>query len=241
MAILNFILQGKGGVGKSTIASFLTQHYLQGGITPVCYDTDPVNPTFSSYKALGAKHVDILNGDTVNTRSFDAMMEELLGLGSDDVAIIDNGSTSFIPLCAYMIETNVVPFVIEQGHSFVIHTVIAGSQGYVETIKGAVALMDHFPDAKFVLWKNEHFGALESKGKSFEQTKYYQDRKDQIVNSVRLKEVKRETVGRDLDELFLRHKTFAEGLEDPDISIMARQRLKTHWQNIDAAITAGGL
>lgn len=79
-------------------------------------------------------HVDILNGDTVNTRNFDTMMEELLNLGSDDVAIIDNGSTSFIPLCAYMIETNVVPFVIEQGHSFVIHTVIAGSQGYVETI-----------------------------------------------------------------------------------------------------------
>ena len=33
MATINFVLQGKGGVGKSLVATLLTQHYRECGAT----------------------------------------------------------------------------------------------------------------------------------------------------------------------------------------------------------------
>jgi adenylylsulfate kinase-like enzyme len=43
-------LQGKGGAGKSLIASFLAQYYEDRGINAVCVDTDPMNHTFAQYR-----------------------------------------------------------------------------------------------------------------------------------------------------------------------------------------------
>ncbi|MBB4268183.1 CO dehydrogenase nickel-insertion accessory protein CooC1, partial [Roseospira visakhapatnamensis] len=45
MAAIHMTLQGKGGVGKSFIASLLAQHFLARGQAPICLDTDPVNQT----------------------------------------------------------------------------------------------------------------------------------------------------------------------------------------------------
>ena len=51
-------LQGKGGVGKSLIASILAQFFRHKGEEIQCVDTDPVNQTFSQYSAL---HVSMAN------------------------------------------------------------------------------------------------------------------------------------------------------------------------------------
>ena len=61
MAMIHFILQGKGGVGKSLIAALLAQ-YLQGRNLGVhCFDTDPINATLVGYEALDAVALDIMN------------------------------------------------------------------------------------------------------------------------------------------------------------------------------------
>jgi CO dehydrogenase nickel-insertion accessory protein CooC1 len=51
--LVHLSLQGKGGVGKSLIASLLAQFYKDHGVRAICVDTDPVNQTFSQYAALG--------------------------------------------------------------------------------------------------------------------------------------------------------------------------------------------
>ncbi len=53
--VVNLLLQGKGGVGKSLIASLLAQFYKDRGVHAICVDTDPVCRTFSQYNALGAQ------------------------------------------------------------------------------------------------------------------------------------------------------------------------------------------
>ena len=241
MASLNFILQGKGGVGKSMIASFLAQHYRQNGITPLCFDTDPVNPTFSNYQALGVAHVGIMEGDNINTRHFDGLIEQLLGLDEDEHVVIDNGAASFVPLCAYLVETDVVTLLQEHGHAVRLHTVITGGQGYQDTVTGMAALINHFPDVPIVIWKNEYFGNVQTNGKAIEDTKFLSAQKQRIAGIVTLPAVKRETFGRDLEALFRRHKTFEEGVADPEFSIMTRQRLKMFWKTVGTEIQAGGL
>jgi len=45
MATIHFILQGKGGVGKSLIAALLAQYLHGRGLEVYCFDTDPINAT----------------------------------------------------------------------------------------------------------------------------------------------------------------------------------------------------
>lgn len=51
-AAVHLSLQGRGGVGKSLIASFLAQFYKARGVRAICVDTNPVNQTCSQYAAF---------------------------------------------------------------------------------------------------------------------------------------------------------------------------------------------
>ena len=52
---IHLTLHGKGGVGKSLVASILSQYFRHRGAEIHCVDTDPVNQTFSQYTELGAE------------------------------------------------------------------------------------------------------------------------------------------------------------------------------------------
>lgn len=82
MKTVHFILQGKGGVGKSLAAVILAQylHDRMGTAMPVhCYDADPVNQTFTRHKALNAKMVPIINqDDVIDSRCFDNLIEDII-------------------------------------------------------------------------------------------------------------------------------------------------------------------
>ena len=78
MAIINMVLQGKGGVGKSYVASILTQYLLDRDQSVACFDTDPVNATFSAYKNINVARLEVMSGDNVNSRNFDSLIEQLL-------------------------------------------------------------------------------------------------------------------------------------------------------------------
>src|SRR5450432_2803819 len=60
---VHFILQGKGGVGKSLISAILAQYFRGRKVTPHCFDTDPVNATFAQYQALVAEHINVLGDE----------------------------------------------------------------------------------------------------------------------------------------------------------------------------------
>ena len=62
MSKVHLTLQGKGGVGKSYVASLIAQHRMDKGMPLSCIDTDPVNSTFCQYGAFGAKQIKLLDG-----------------------------------------------------------------------------------------------------------------------------------------------------------------------------------
>ena len=120
MAKIHLVLQGKGGVGKSLIAATIAQYKAMNGQKPLCIDTDPINATFEGYKALNVRRLNILEGDEINTRHFDALVE-LIAASEGDV-IIDNGASSFVPLSHYLISNQVPALLEEMGHELVVHT-----------------------------------------------------------------------------------------------------------------------
>jgi len=225
MANIHMILQGKGGVGKSLIAATIAQYKESKGNKPLCIDTDPVNSTFFGYKALGVKRLKIMEGDEINPRNFDTLVE-LIAPSTQDV-IIDNGASSFVPLTHYLISNQVPLLLQDMGHKMVLHTVITGGQALLDTVAGFGQLTTQFPDeALFVVWLNPYWGPIEHEGKSFEQLKAYKDNKDRVSAIVQIPTLKEATYGRDLSDMLQERLTFNEALAMDSLTIMTRQRLK---------------
>lgn len=234
---VDFILQGKGGVGKSLIASLLAQHYRARGIDPLlAIDTDPVNATFARYKAYGAEPLNIMDGDDINPRAFDQLIERIVDHGDKGVqaAIIDNGASVFVPICSYMLQNDVVSLLSEAGHTIRIHTVITGGQALADTMQGFVSLARNISHVSLVVWLNEYFGSPTLDGRKFEDSKAYKDNQQRIHGLVTIPAVKPETFGQDMAKMLKRNQTFDEALTSADYSIMERQRLKMVWRNLQS-------
>ena len=166
MSKIHIILQGKGGVGKSLIAAVLAQYKTSKGQNPLCIDTDPVNATFNGFKALNVQRLQIMDGDEINSRKFDTLVE-LIAPSTDDV-IIDNGASSFVPLSHYLLSNQVPALLKDMGHELIVHTVITGSQAMDDTINGFATIVNSFSANEIVVWLNPYWGAIEHEGKSFE-------------------------------------------------------------------------
>lgn len=225
MAKIHMVLQGKGGVGKSMIAAAIAQYKASKGQAPLCIDTDPVNATFEGYKALKARRLNIMDGDEINTRNFDALVELIASTQSD--VIIDNGASSFVPLSHYLISNQVPALLKDMGHEMVVHTVITGGQALQDTVSGFAQLAGQFPDeCVFVVWLNPYWGPIEHEGKGFEQMKAYKDNKNRVSAIIQIPTLKEETYGRDFAEMLQARLTFDEALAMQSLTIMTRQRLK---------------
>ena len=225
MANIHLILQGKGGVGKSFIAAILAQYKQSKDQNPLCIDTDPINATFYGYKSLGVRRLQIMQGDEINPRNFDALVE-LIAPSKNDV-IIDNGASSFVPLAHYLISNQVPALLVEMGHSLIVHTVITGGQALLDTVSGFAQVITQFSaETMFVVWLNPYWGPIEHEGKSFEQMKAYLANKSRVAALVQIPALKEDTFGRDLSEMLQARLTFDEALAMESLTIMTRQRLK---------------
>ena len=113
MAKIHMVLQGKGGVGKSFIASIIAQHCYAKKKDILCIDTDPVNATFYGFKKLNVTRLDLMDGDNVDPRKFDHLVEMITKSKSD--VIIDNGASTFVGLSHYLISNQVSTMLREMG------------------------------------------------------------------------------------------------------------------------------
>ena len=225
MKKVHLTLQGKGGTGKTFVASLLAQYHQREGLPVICLDTDPVNATFSGYAGCKAERVDLMEGADINPRRFDNMVARLVT--EDSHFVIDNGAASFLPLTNYLIENDVVRLLDEAGKEVVIHTVITGSMGLRDTLTGFLKLADHIPEpARIVVWLNEFVGdIIADDGKTFEQMKAYTSHKNRVAAILRIHRRTAATFGRDLEQMLHQRLTFEEVSQNPTFELMAKQRL----------------
>ncbi|MFS2012022.1 conjugal transfer protein TraL [Azospirillum sp. CT11-132] len=221
---IHMTLQGKGGVGKSMISSFLAQYLITHNRPVTCIDTDPVNDTLSGYGALNARRLDLLQGNQINTRNFDTMIELLVS--EDASVVVDNGAASFLPLTSYMLENGVADLLAASRRQLVVHTVVTGGQAIMDTLTGFDQLARQLPEsAQMVVWLNEYFGDIVADGKSFEEMKAYHLNRHRLKGLVKIKRYTSETFGKDMEMMLDRKLTFDEAVSSPDFGLMAKQRL----------------
>ena len=239
MRTIHLILQGKGGVGKSLAASLLCQYLIEQGREILAFDTDPVNQTLTGYKDLPVKELHLMKGDDIDRRRFDQLIEDILTAPGD--VVVDNGAASFVPLSAYLKENQTIDFLEESGIRVLIHTVFTGGQAMKETADGLVSLASHFPTVPLVVWLNRYFGEIATETKKFEEFKVYRENQDKIAALIYIPLKSQQTFGKDLEELFSRHQTFAAALASDALPVMTKQRLKIFWNEVSQAIDLTGI
>ena len=239
MKQLHMTLQGKGGVGKSLVAAFLAQHFQSCAQKLVCIDTDPVNATLLGYDAFETIRLDLLDeNDNVNARGFDELIEIVMSAEDDTKFVVDNGASSFIPLICWMVENDVVHFLQEADVEIILHSVITGGQALVDTMKGLDNLLKNFPQCAVVVWKNDFYGTTDYKGKSFEESTIFLNHQDHIQALISIPLRRKETFEFDLNQILEKKVTFFQAINDSTLNIMARQRLRMIWRDLNAQITA---
>lgn len=228
---VHFIMNGKGGVGKSTVGAFIA-NYLRHTDEPfVCVDADPLNATLAGYKAFAARRIELMNGSSVDESQFDKAAE--MFLTEEAHFIVDTGASAFIPISNYLIENEVHAQIRACGKQAVVHAIIVGGGTLVETLGDLDKLASQLdPEVAIVVWLNEHFGKIEDDGKSFEQMKVYEKHRARIFGLVRIPQQTQSTFGEDVKKMITLRLTFDEAIHSPEFFLMSKHRLHVTAHNL---------
>ena len=222
---IHLTLQGKGGVGKSLVASLLAQYFRDGGRDVRCIDTDPVNRTFAQYAALRADRLNLRDEhNRIDQRAFDTLMERFLN--EDATFVVDNGASTFLPLWHYLLENNALDYLNKNGRRVYVHTVITGGQALLDTLNGFHELAQTTSERNIVIWVNEYFGRVEADGKKFSEMAAYRENAAKVCGAVIFSKRNQDTFGRDIEDMIAAKLTFREAINEGKLPIMAKQRLK---------------
>lgn len=225
MVKAHFILNGKGGIGKSFISSLICQYFLFKNESILGIDTDPNNTTLYNIKALKARFLQLIDDKgKFDVRAFDKIIESVFENKIKNF-VIDSGATTFIPLVEYLKENESLEMLKENKIEVYMHVPIVGGQAREETILGLVQLVNTF-ECNFIVWVNEYHGSIVKDGVAFEDTQQYQEIKEKIKAIIYLNSLNKDTFGKDLLDLTSKNLTFEEALQDKSFSLVSKQRLK---------------
>ena len=244
MATISFVMQKKGGVGKSVCASLYYQALAEAGRSVIGVDTDPSNKSLKAYKSLNIIALDILGKEQdVDKSMFDALLDAVDKVPEDAHVIVDSGASSYPSLRAYLLATKALEALKSLGHTVLIHVVVVGGTEQDHTLECLRELAsEDFTDSNFVVWLNTNFGDIVHKSKGFEDFSIVTELGSQLFSVVKIPECCQNSMWRkDLQAHFTKCHTFQEGITSPENHIMTRQRLKMFWEETKSAMSAARL
>ena len=233
---VHFILQGKGGFGKTLVSTILAQ-WMAGqppgqDLQPLrCFDTDQENPTFSRYKAMNVRHVPVMTDTrTIDPKRFDALMIDLLE--EEGNCVVDNGANTFSPLMAYLLENDCFAMLKEAGRKVYSHGIVGGGDTLHDTATGFTTTAKA-TDVPLVLWENQHFGLLQSaSGKQFTESLTYNEYASRVVGRVVLSQRNADTFGADIKKMNIARLTMEEVRASDKFNVMEKQRIKVVFRDL---------
>jgi hypothetical protein len=221
---VHMMLQAKGGVGKSTCTALLAQYLKDHRKRPaLCLDTDPSNKTFTAWRSLGVKHIDIAVAGDLEKSRFDLVVGEIAGAERD--VLIDNGASGFIPITSYM-AANDLGLVLEgMEREMILHTVVVGGEAHRDTMDGLRFVAESFKDSPTVAWLNPMNGAIDRPAFDRELAKAGLSERVVVVDLPDFGGPQATTFGRDFDSVLKDKQTFQEGRKARKSEIMVAHRL----------------
>lgn len=222
---VHFVLQGKGGVGKSLVSSMLAQYFINKGFSPVCADTDPVNSSFHQIKGLRVSLVPIAENGVIIQRLFDDLFESIIN--SQQPFVIDNGASTFLPIIKYLKDNNALNILDESNKKTYIHTIITAGQAKNDTINGLEYLLNIIEQsqAKIVLWQNEFWGTPTIDGQSLNHSSLILNNLNKIDGIVKIIERNNDAFTTDLRRMSEDHLTLEEVKSNEAFRLFSKSRI----------------
>lgn len=224
---IHIVLQSKGGVGKSVIATMLAQYFISKDVKVLCIDVDPMNDSFHQYSKLNVRYIQLMekSGDdyVINPRKFDSLIE-LIDSSKYD-AILDSGASSFIEFTNYLATNDVESVFEEINVTPVIHCVIAGGDSFADTLKCFTGLARQFTkNTQFVLWLNQYFASMDIE--KIENSEIIKSLGNRLLGIIKPPIFKEETFGVDFQIALKNKQLLDELINSKDTPIMVKSRLK---------------
>jgi len=235
------VLAGKGGIGKTFVASLLAQVIASSGEPVLSLDADPVNASLTEITALRAEPVRLFlpGSDEPDIDAMDAMIERIVG--ADSHVVLDNGAASFVPLSRYLVAPAVLEAIEAAGKRLVVHTLVSGGPELTQTVRGFDSIASQFPhEIPIVLWVNPHHGSITgSDGASFRDTPVFRKHAARISGIIDLPRFDRH-FAKSIAAMQARGLTFSEAAQSGELYVMDRQRIaqvrRQLWEQVEAAL-----
>lgn len=229
MSNVHFIMQTKGGIGKSWVSALLAQYLKSKKRKLVCADTDPKTPTFVNFKSLNVAYVEVFENGKIKQAKFDPLVESMLEKDYDFV--IDTGGNTFIDLKNYLLDNSTFNTLHESGKKVFIHCPLTGGQAFDKTIEGFSELLDIKSNFfKIVVWENEYWGPVESDGVSVLESDLYLNAVDagKVLGSVKIKDRSQsDSYVDDIKKMTTNSFTLDDVQSSKEFNLMAKMRMKT--------------
>ncbi len=230
----HFVMQSKGGAGKSVVSAILSQYLLEQDKDLILIDTDPSNKTLGNYAGLPVQKIEVLNSKKlVDQSKFDGFVGEFAEQSKP--MLVDTGSGDFLAINAYMNDNAIPELFTELGKELIIHVPINFGQAKAETLKCLIALLGNHPNTPVVIWQNEFFGDIEETQISSLIKKY-----KNVVGSIKIRSMNVDTEQKDFSNMLEQSLTFSEVEESTDkdkFGFMQKVRLrkikKELWEQLD--------
>jgi hypothetical protein len=189
---------------------------------------DATSATFPSFKGLGVRRVRLMEGDAINARIFDDIVEEILTVNSNFV--IDTGASAFVELSRYLNRNDIPAHVAAAGKRFVANLILTGGATFVETSLNLKAIAEQLdPPVEIVVWLNDHFGPVVPRGRTFEDLEIYKITAPRIKAVISLDDhtfTEPATFGADVKHMMSEGLSFEEVMGSGEFTLMAKQRIK---------------
>lgn len=225
---IHLVAQGKGGAGKTFVASLLCQNFIRSNTAYKAFDLDPVNRSLTAISGLNVESWKVLqtNAD-IDPVKFDELVEVIYQTDKD--IILDLGATSFLPFNSYLVQNRIFELLRTSGNiKVIIHCVIRGGSSLIECLNGLKKLCTYYSadDTHIVVWLNEVEGEISRDGKTFEEMKIYNDIKNRIARIVIIPEMKDYLHRHDMIEILKRNQMFDSAISSAKTGIVSKMRIQ---------------
>ena len=193
---IHFILQSKGGVGKSYIACLLLQYLKDKNKNAIGIDLDPNTPALSKFKELRVERIDLVSDRSLKTENIDEskylQLADIFEKNRNKIDVnyvIDCGASGYFNTVSFLQQEGVVDYLKGFHQKLYIHSVLKGGTDLQDTAASLGELLVKFPEVPFVVWLNEYERnnvVVTEDGKPFEEFSVYKDHKGQIASIVRI-------------------------------------------------------
>ena len=225
---LHIACTGKGGAGKSTVASILAQILWHiTGQRPLVLDLDVSNPTICGVKALEALFFDVTGNDlSIIPAKFDQVIETILDSETQHI-VLDIGAPTYLSFMNYMVKQDGLAVLKAEGVRVLMHMPLLGGPALDFTSNAIEATLA--AGERVIVWENPRDGMPEKNGIRFADTSLARSYDASRLGIVHMPALNAELEGKDFQKMAEGFLTFAQATADDSFSRMARHRLAKLW------------